>query len=475
MATILNLSNYNNCNVIRASGSVVDTLFSANFSNVSSINMTASINNCQVATHSLSFTDTVLTLPTDVSFKTVCDAVQSCSTTLTYSNVFGDLKTPINTGVTLQHTINSTSSTSSFCGVTGTTRSGEGISGITILTSTVSLYSGNVYNNGFTDYSASIKSDIESLLTNNSITYSSVIVTYQAGTVLPIQSAYTISINTTEVIAVTITTSGGTTVLTNTTGCTSSATYGYNHKRSTFVVQNYDSSNTALVKWYTSDPWDYNSATGVYIESYNDTTFNVTYNVKGNITLYMAVTTKDSTNQDIIYSWTLNADNQQLYNANATLSTPHYNIVTGGDTGTIAGTILSGATSAVTAGANCVKYLEILPSFFALTTAQSLANTTFPDGIYSLNITITYKDGTTGVSANSAVFMNCVLKCVVADCVYSTKSYELMTLYNALVALGECDTFYVDEMSELFSLLLSSLCHPIETLTNVLNEDCGCG
>jgi hypothetical protein len=50
-----------------------------------------------------------------------------------------------------------------------------------------------------------------------------------------------------------------------------------------------------------------------------------------------------------------------------------------------------------------------------------------------------------------------------------------MTLYNALVALGECDTFYVDEMSELFSLLLSSLCHPIETLTNVLNEDCGCG
>ena len=89
-------------------------------------------------------------------------------------------------------------------------------------------------------------------------------------------------------------------------------------------------------------------------------------------------------------------------------------------------------------------------------------------------ITINYNDGTSSLIGKDSLFMNCILKCVVADCVYNTKSYELMTLYNALMALSECEAYYADEMTKLFNLITSSLCYSVDSISNILNEDCGC-
>jgi hypothetical protein len=469
----MKLENRNNCNKIYMSGDAVDFMTNTtDFTNVSSISLTTSVNNCQTSDTQLVFTDTVLTLPENTYATTECTSIDSCEATLLYGNVYADLSTEINTNVNLLHTINQTSSTTPFCGITATNRYGSNILSIQLNTNTVSLQSSTQYNSGATDFSAAIKSDIETLLTNNNIIFSTVSVTYQLATGIGVESRYVIQINSTTAITGLIQTSLGDEAFTNITGCDTKV-YGFTHKRSTFTVFGYDSSNTALVKWYTDNPWNYSTATGVFIESYNDSTFNVTYNVAGTFTVYMEITTNDSVNQTIIYSWEVDGTNQQVLNSVATKSTSHYTITPNGDTSVVASTEIIGAVANTTGTNNCINYLVLSPYLFGITPESSLTNTSFPDGIYAVNITINYKDGSSE-SYTDGIFMNCIIKCVVADCVYSTRSYELMTLYNALVALDDCDSYYVDEMTELFNLIVSSLCKPIETISNILNQDCGC-
>lgn len=476
MSNNLLLTNYNNCGIIRGSGSIVDILASNDYSNINNIVITGSVNNCQVVSHTLSFTDNTITLPEHMNLKTECNSVQRCQTNLIYDNVYDDLKTEINTNVRLSHKINSTTTTLPFCGLTATTTYGSNINYITIQTNTVTLQTSTVYNNGSIDYSSSIKNEIESLLTINGISFNSVIVTYQVATSKPVQSRYQIQINTNTQISGSINTSTNVISFTSITGCTGNV-YGFNHKRSTFSVSNFINVNTELIKWYTSQPWDYNSATGVLIESYNDNTFNVIYNTSSDFTIYMVVSTTgttSTTSQEITYSWTFNSRNQQILNTLATKSAPHYLIVPNGDTSSVIGSVLTGATSSVALGSDCTNYLEIKPSFFNVDTIQSINNTVFPDGVYSINVLITYNDGTPSINCTEGVFLDCVIKCAVADCVYNTKSYELMTLYNSIKALDNCDTHYISEMSEIFKLIVSNLCYDVNTLNTSLNQDCGC-
>lgn len=468
----MKLKQFNNCNKIYASGDEVDVLMGDDFSNIRSIVMTASVNNCQVAEHQLSFTDTEVTLPNGVSTLTECEDLGACATTLIYSNVYADLFEEINTNVMLLSTIQSTSSTLPFCGLVVDTGYGNNILGININTGSIILQTTGIHNSDNVNRSLAIKNEIVALLTSNSITYNSVTVTHQINTNRPVQSKYNININSTVPMTGSVVTSNGNLLFAPNVNCTNDV-YGFNHKRSTFNVSNYNADNTSIVKWYTNKSWDYNTATGVYIESYNNNTFNITYNVFGEFIIYMEIVTDDPVQQNVIYNWTVNGTSQQILNPVASKSAPHYTITPNGDTNVISGSVLTGATANNTSGDNCTNYLILTPSFFAVTNAASINNTVFPDGIYSLNITIIYKDGTS-IQCNDGLFMNCVLKCAVADCVYSTKSYELMTLYNSLVALDDCDSYYVSEMSELFHLILSSLCYPIGTLTNTLNQDCGC-
>ena len=478
MSTTLSLSNYNNCNVIRGVGDAVDVLAGNDFSNISNIYLTASVNNCEVANYDLTFTNNSIVLPDGAEIKTVCEDIQSCQTNLTYSNVYADLKTPINVNTTLTHNIRNTSTTISFCGIEGTTDLGSNILGFTFTLPNITLQTSTIYNSGSVDESALIKNEIESLFNLNNISFNNIVVSQQIGVnpnpnIKGTVSSYNIIINTSVQMGCVINTSVNNVTMSVITNC-SAPIYGFNHKRSSFTISNYNNTNSELIKWYTSKPWDYNTATGVFIESYNDTTLNITYNVQGSFYVYMEVTTNDAQNQTILYEWVFNANNQQLVTPVPTKSQQHYEIIPNGDLTTIQSVELSGANCIVNSGTNCINYLHLKPSFFNVDAVQSINDTVFPDGIYAVHILIVYNDHTPNIDCQDSVFLDCVVKCAVADCVYATKSYELMTIYNAIKALDGCDTHYTAEMSELFIMLINSLCYDANYISTSLNQDCGC-
>jgi hypothetical protein len=198
---------------------------------------------------------------------------------------------------------------------------------------------------------------------------------------------------------------------------------------------------TLTNKWSTNKPFNYTTQSGVLL--INQLSDRVEFLVSSNTTKPFTITNSIADNSGLLREYTYSLD----FNYETIL--PIFNIPS--------------TTSSIGLVDNCTKYLVLDSRMFGLDLAM------FDSGIYSINISINYLDGSCIKDYNS-IFVDCVLKCSVVDCIYNTNDNKLMVLYDSLKHLDDCDASYTPYKVDLYNILISSLC--TETTSNT--TDCGC-